>query len=145
MAKRLGLEKVLFDSFIIDRIYSSKEANKLLFNSGYTNTPYAPDTIVLDVILKHDITFIRVYNNQKNIQGQFITIAKEIEGLTAKQIQEKFALPYIPKYKAIATFGSGSKLRLGITNKNYGFGGGGLQFDLKGEWVGNFEELGELK
>jgi hypothetical protein len=134
MTKKLNLEKIFFNSFTINRIYSSKEANKFLFNSGYTNTPYKPDTVVLDITLKHDIAFVRIYNNQKNIQGQFITIPKEIEGLTAKQIQKKFALPYIPRYKAITIFNSGNKLRLGITNKNYGFIGGGLQFDLKWEF-----------
>jgi hypothetical protein len=30
-------------------------------------------------------------------------------------------------------------------NSNYGFMGGGIQFDLKGQYIGEFKEIGKLQ
>lgn len=69
----------------------------------------------------------------------------EVKGLSAKQIQEKFALPFTPKYQSTATFKQNTKLRLGFVNENYGFKGGGMQLDLMNQWIGDFKPLKKIK
>ena len=71
--------------------------------------------------------------------------ANDIDGLTPKQIQEKFALPSIPVYIGEVRLKAGDTIRMGKVNSNYGFDGGGIQFDLKGQYIGEFREIGELK
>jgi hypothetical protein len=34
---------------------------------------------------------------------------------------------------------------MGEVNANYGFDGGGIQFDLKGQFIGEFKEIGNLE
>ena len=70
---------------------------------------------------------------------------KDIKGLTPQQIQDKFALPATPKYIGEVKIKMGSSLRVGQVNANYGYKGGGIQFDLKGQYIGEFKELGILE
>jgi hypothetical protein len=76
-----------------------------------------------------------------------LTLESEIEGLTPKEIQERFALPYEPELKSKLVLNPGERIRFGVVNENYGSKGGGLQFDLIGVEVeiNRFKEIGELK
>ena len=71
--------------------------------------------------------------------------AEDIKGLTPLQIQDKFALPSLPKFIGEVKIRSGSTIRMGKVNPNFGFNGGGIQFDLKGQYIGKFKELGYLE
>lgn len=71
--------------------------------------------------------------------------AEDIKGLTPAQIQEKFALPSTPKYVGEVHLKNETTIRMGEVNPNYGFKGGGIQFDLKGQRVGEFKEIGNLE
>lgn len=65
--------------------------------------------------------------------------AKDIEGLTPKQIQDKFALPNTPKYVCDVELEKGIHIRVGEVNPLDGWGkGGGTQYDLIGQRVGDF-------
>ncbi|MGP1568258.1 MAG: hypothetical protein ACTTHM_06035 [Peptoanaerobacter stomatis] len=72
--------------------------------------------------------------------------AEDIEGLTPVQIQDKFALPSIPKYVTDVNLEAGTHLRTGVVNPLEGWGnGGGIQFDLMGQRTGEFANERLLK
>jgi hypothetical protein len=131
------------DGFKVTNINSPHEVNSGLFKQGYTDPPYATNSGVLDITLTQKTSFDRYYT--KNIGGQFVAPLNSLDGLSASQIQNKLALPTTPQYKATATFESGTNLRLGIVNENYGFEGGELQLDLKGQIIGDFKPNGAIK
>ncbi|MGT2771218.1 hypothetical protein [Streptococcus intermedius] len=70
--------------------------------------------------------------------------AEDIKGLSASQIQNKFALPIMPKFVGEVTIPKGSVLRMGEVNPLFGLSGGGTQFDLMGQYIGEFKELGKI-
>lgn len=81
--------------------------------------------------------FIRVYdglNSQQ--QGGWLMREEEIVGLTPEQIRNKFAIPFTPKHITDVVIESGTKLRMREANRLFGFDGGGTQFDLMGQYVG---------
>ena len=53
-------------------------------------------------------------------------LAEDIEGLTPKQIQNKYALQYEPRYIVDITLKQGAIIRFGYANGLYGYEGGGL-------------------
>ncbi len=70
--------------------------------------------------------------------GGWVMKAEDIAGLTPQQIQNKFALPPTPQYVTDVVFESGTTLRTGTANGLFGFDGGGTQFDLMGQYIGEF-------
>lgn len=64
--------------------------------------------------------------------------AEDIEGLTPEQIQNKFALKTTPKYVVDVVLEEGVTLRTGEANSLFGFEGGGTQFDMMGQYIGEF-------
>lgn len=78
------------------------------------------------------------------MKGGWLMRAEDIRGLTPKQIQAKFALPAEPIYIGEVSLPKGSTLRIGEVAKNFGHKGGGIQFDLKGQYIGNYKEVGKI-
>ena len=107
---------------------------------GYDNPPYKPGTTVNEIKLTQKTTFVRVYDGE--ISGQFggwVMKAKDIQGLTPSQIQDKFALPSTPKYITDVVLPEGTVIREGVVNPLEGWGtGGGIQYDLMGQRIGEF-------
>ncbi len=107
---------------------------------GYDHPPYKLGTTVNEIKLSHDTMFVRVYDG--DISGQFggwLMKADDIRGLTPSQIQDKFALPAIPKFITDVKLPAGTIVRMGIVNPLDGWGnGGGVQFDLMGQRIGEF-------
>ncbi|MFC6335084.1 hypothetical protein ACFP56_20830 [Paenibacillus septentrionalis] len=66
------------------------------------------------------------------------------KGLTPLQIQDKFALPTTPKYIAEVKLNAGDTIRMGEANPIFGASGGGTQFDLMGQYIGEFKEIVNL-
>ncbi len=104
--------------------------------------PYRPGTVVKEIELSEKTTFVRVYDNNPGGSGKYgswVMDAKEIEGLTPNQIQDKFALPNIPKYVCDVELESATRIRVGEVNPLDGWGdGGGTQYDLIGQRIGKF-------
>ena len=72
--------------------------------------------------------------------GSWVMREKDIRNLSASQIKDKFALPSTPKYITDVEFPAGTKLRKGVVNPLDGWGsGGGVQFDLMGQRIGDFK------
>ncbi|MDG5471985.1 T7SS effector LXG polymorphic toxin [Jeotgalibacillus sp. ET6] len=106
---------------------------------GYDQPPYKPGTSVKEVQLTETTTFVRVYDGENsNMYGGWFMKEDDVTGLTVHEIQDKFALPYTPKYLADLTLEEGTVIRNGVVNPLFGHQGGGEQFDLMGQYVGDF-------
>ncbi|SFU76953.1 EndoU domain-containing protein [Butyrivibrio sp. INlla21] len=136
-------EKSLY-SYRDVRLYEAENTNQWFVENVDPNykPPYKPGTLVEEIELAEDTTFVRVYDNMpggSGMRGGWIMRAEDIEGLTPLQIQEKFALPNTPKYICDVELEAGTHLRVGEANPLEGWGaGGGTQYDLMGQRVGNF-------
>ena len=135
------------DNFTILRKVTAEETNSWWKNvMGYDNPPYKPGTIVKEIELTKDSTFVRVYDGEvSGMYGGWVMKAEDIAGLTPKQIQDKFALPSVPKYVVDVKLTKGTTIRTGIVNPLEGWGnGGGVQYDLMGKRIGEFLNPREL-
>ena len=127
----------------------------------YENPPYLPDSKVQHIKLEEDTKFVRVYDGvHSGMHGGWVMKAQDIEGLSAEQIQDKFALPQKPVKMCDVTLPKGTELRTGLCNplkmwknegsvrsngittmnftyENWG-DGGGVQFDMMGKRLGEF-------
>jgi hypothetical protein len=138
MAKKVAAKKAA-NAIKFRKIVSqaADEVNDSLKALGYTHAPYKPGTIVDTIELTEKSKLVRVYDGVNSQQsGGWIMRAEDIAGLTPRQIQNKFALPTIPKYVTDVILEAGSKLRTGVANGLFGFAGGGIQFDLMGQYIG---------
>jgi filamentous hemagglutinin len=54
----------------------------------------------------------------------------DIKGLTPKEIQDKFALPYLPDHVVDVKPPKGIKMRTGVAKENFNGNGGGTQYEL---------------
>ncbi len=107
---------------------------------GYNNPPYKLGTTVYEIKLTQNTSFVRVYNGETSGQfGGWLMKVEDIQGLTASQIQNKFSLPSTPKYVTDVLLPEGTIIREGIVNPLEGWGtGGGIQYDLIGQRIGEF-------
>jgi len=113
---------------------------------GYENPPYLPKSKVQHIELKEDTKFCRVYDGENSgMYGGWVMKASDLEGLTPEEIQDKYALPQKPIMICDVTIPAGTKLRTGLCNPLEGWGkGGGVQFDLMGQRVGEFDNERKL-
>ena len=88
---------------------------------GY-EPPYKPGTSVTEIQLTENATYVRVYDKvNSRMQGGWVMKAEDIGGLTPQEIQNKFALPNIPKYICDVNLEAGTRLRAGEVNPLFGF------------------------
>lgn len=113
---------------------------------GYDNPPYLPKSKVQEIELKEDTKFCRVYDGvNSGMFGGWVMKQSDIEGLTPEEIQDKFALPQKPAMMCDVTLPKGTHMRTGLCNPLEGWGkGGGVQFDLMGQRVGEFNNERDL-
>ncbi|MGT2866975.1 hypothetical protein [Streptococcus fryi] len=135
----------LGQDIIVKESVPSEEVNTWWAMQGYTEPPYTPKTSVQLIELVNDTKFVRVYDGENSaLYGGWLMKAEDINGLSSSQIQEKFALPHTPIYIGEVTIPKGSRLRMGEVNPLFGYQGGGVQFDLMGQYIGEFKELGKI-
>lgn len=113
---------------------------------GYDSPPYLPKSEVQHIELQEDTKFCRVYDGENSgMYGGWVMKQSDIEGLTPEEIQDKFALPQKPCKMCDVTIPAGTKMRTGLCNPLDGWGkGGGVQFDLMGQRVGEFDNERDL-
>ncbi|MBC1987403.1 hypothetical protein HCJ71_08965 [Listeria sp. FSL L7-0478] len=129
----------------IKKYDSAESVNKYWHQQNYDQSPYTPKTPVQDLELLVDTKFVRVYDGgSSKLHGGWLMKAEDIKGLTPTQIKDKFALPNIPKFVGEVTLPKGSNIRMGEVNPLFENKGGGIQFDLKGQFIGEFKELGKI-
>jgi hypothetical protein len=111
-----------------NQILSAEEANKPHLAAG-RRAPYQPGTEVGEVELDEPRKFARVHTTNK--VGSWLMRPEDIEGLTAEQIKDKFALPTEPTNISDVNVPEGSLLRYGFAGSQPGWGaGGGVQYEL---------------
>lgn len=128
----------------------AEDINKMI-SGFYPKPPFSPQTKVLSVKLGSDTKgLVRVFEEGKNdAMGNFVMFAKEIEGLTTKQIQSKFGLSYTPTHIVDVIPDVGTEILIGKTAMNFGRKGGGVQgyFNMRIQrkhhehWFKNIREL----
>jgi hypothetical protein len=126
---------------------SAEDVNQWwLDEMGYDNPPYLPKSKVQEIELEEDTVFCRVYDGvNSGMYGGWVMKPSDIEGLNHEQIQDKFALPQKPRFMCDVMLPKGTKLRAGECNPLEGWGkGGGTQFDLMGQRVGEFSNEREI-
>ena len=120
---------------------SAENVNKIFRDTMGQQPPYKSETSVTEIQLTENATYVRVYDKvNSRMQGGWVMKAEDIGGLTPQEIQNKFALPNIPKYICDVNLEAGTRLRTGKVNPLFGFDGGGQQYDLiiNGKNVGTF-------
>ena len=118
---------------------NADDVNSSLQAYGYSQSPYTPNTKVDTIQLTESTQYVRVYDGVNSQQaGGWLMRAEDIAGLTPQQIQNKFALPSTPLYVTDVVLEAGTVLRTGTANGLFGFSGGGTQFDLMGQYIGDF-------
>lgn len=119
---------------------SAENVNEILKQNGYTNPPYKPGTNVTTIELTEDTTFVRVYDGEiSGKYGGWIMNYNEIKELSPIEIKNRFALQNVPKYICDVKLPKGSRIRFGIANGISEWGnGGGVQFDLMRQEIGEF-------
>jgi len=114
----------------------AKQANQWFTDNVDENyrPPYAPGTKVDEIELTSKRKFVRVYDDEEShMAGQWLMKAEDVEGLSAEEIKDKYALKNLPKYICDAEVDEGTHLRMGEANALEDWGSGkGLQFDLMG-------------
>ena len=109
---------------------TAEDANASFEAAGLAG-PYMGGTLVAQGRTSLAETFIRVYNPAaKAIQeGRFMTTLSQIRGMTAEQIKEVLALPYLPTDFTYVDVPVGTMLRVGRVAPTFGVGGA-LQVQL---------------
>lgn len=123
------------------------EVNKEWAARGYTDMPYKDGQNATILELTKDCKFVRTYDNKNSFKaGSWVMKYDDVKGLSPEEIADKFALPQVPTMMCDCTLPKGTKIRTGECNPLYGWNGGGQQFDLMGQRVGEFDnerEIGE--
>jgi len=131
--------------FIKVKTFTAEETNQWFIDNVKSDykPPYKPGTLVKEIELIENTTFVRVYDKMpegSGMYGSWVMKADDIKGLTPLEIQNKFALPSIPKYVCNVELEAGTHIRVGEVNPLDGWGnGGGTQYDLIGQRIGDFK------
>ena len=136
-----ALESGSTNTYKILNTSSAEDVNKIFKDTMGYEPPYKPGTSVTEIQLTENATYVRVYDKvNSRMQGGWVMKAEDIGRLTPQEIQNKFALPNIPKYICDVNLEAGTRLRTGEVNPLFGFDGGGQQYDLiiNGKNVGTF-------
>ena len=118
----------------------AEEVNQWWAEQGYEEPPYLPGTMVDVLRLKEDTVFARVYDGE--VSGKFggwVMDYDALDGLAPEEIRALFALPAVPCYRVDVILPAGSLVRRGVCNSLAEWGsGGGIQYDMMGERIGEF-------
>ena len=119
---------------------SAEEVNLWWAEQGYDQPPYQPGTSVMVLCLTEDTVFARVYDCEvSGMYGGWIMDYHALDGLTPEMIRDLYALPAVPRNRVDVILPAGSLVRRGICNAVPEWGeGGGIQYDMMGERIGEF-------
>ncbi|GEM_PF-479547 len=124
---------------------TAEEVNQWWFDEAGYSPPYKEETPVYEITLTEKTKFVRVYREDKgNRVRSWIMKEEQIEGLTAAQIKDKFALPIEPTHVCDVNVPANTKIRVGTAAEQPGFGGkgGSIQFDLMNKQNKNWFSIG---
>lgn len=129
--------KVWYESIQILEDFNKDNVNVTSAESSNLNhiieggrRPYAAETVVYEITTDKPVSFVRVHGVDNQVRSWLMPIS-EIEGLSAEEIKDKYALPQIPIYMSDVTVPKGTNIKVGIVaGKGDWGGGGGLQIEL---------------
>ena len=103
-------------------------------NQPYLQPAYKPGTMVQQYRTSVKTKFVRVFNSKSpnaSAEGKWMMKESEIQGLTAEEIADKFALPGgAPNQYVEVEVPAGTTMQTGISAQNAFGTGGGVQFEL---------------
>lgn len=121
-------------------VHDAAEINQWWLQKGYTEEPYRDDAPVVEAELEADYVFGRVYDGE--VSGKFggwLLQNSALNALQPDEMRDKWALPALPLYRVDVLLVDGIHFRAGLAAPVAGWGeGGGIQYDLMGEKVGEF-------
>lgn len=111
-------------------------ANEEWLSRGYDKPPYNP-SFQVKVVEAGKEEYVRVFSynadGKSNKLGGWLMKKSDIDGLSALEIADKYALPTPPTHICDVKIPESTKLQIGIANKVPEWGnGGGQQFDTMG-------------
>ena len=131
--------KSVLSGINIDATMTSDEANAAYIaaevsqgkNAAELADPFMADTLVAQGRTSAAQQFVRVYNPAADakLPGAFMTTLSQIRGMTAQQIREALALPYLPTDFTYVNVPVGTMVRVGRVAPSFG-AGGALQVQL---------------
>ena len=120
---------------------SAEERNAYFATQNYDSLPYQPGTPVIEgkISAISPNTYVRVYTDGvTNQAGRWFMRYSDIQGLTAAEIQAKYALPYAPTHYSFVTLPEGVTVYIGKVNQS---NIGAVQFEIsqyaQRAWFGN--------
>jgi hypothetical protein len=115
-------------------VRSADEVNSLL-KKRFSSPPYKPGTRVWQFTTHTALEGLFVRVSVAGSQGYWMMEKGAIQGLTPRQIKNKFALPAVPKFVADVSVPAGTVLRKGIPNPIFGSDGKavGIQYEIASE------------
>ena len=134
-------------------VTTAEATNDWWKKQGYTEPPYLPGTEVQIIELTEPTTFVRVMDGDNSgVFGGWVMRAEDLlkpDGtpLSPLEIQQKFALKTTPTHVVDVTLPEGTQIRMGEVNplEAWGKKGGGTQFDLMGQRVGEFDNARRIE
>lgn len=93
-------------------------------------SPYTPDTMVFVTELDKPTTFTQAHDGENPKEnGRYYVTPNDIQGMNADEYKDNFAMPGNPTHISDYELGEGTKLMVGETNRQEGWGeGGGKQY-----------------
>lgn len=134
LSEDLG-KKIVEDGYKVNDIETAEQANLDWAKKGYINPPVAGNTKVYNVEAG-DYHYVRTYNNDwDNYNGKWIMKTEDIEGLSAEEIAEKYAMPTPPNMICDVEMPNNTPLEISVVgeqpNWNASAGGGNTQYGIK--------------
>ena len=124
----------------IIKVYDAAQVNQWWLQKGYTEEPYRDDAPVVEAELEADYIFGRVYDGDVSGKyGGWLLQNSALDALQPEEIRDTWALPALPLYRVDVLLVDGIHFRAGLAAPVAEWGdGGGIQYDLMGEKVGDF-------
>jgi hypothetical protein len=110
------------------RRFGAEEANRTL-SPFYKDPPFRAGTQVVQFLEETDHVYVRVHGADNQI-GRFMMNEQAIRGMTAREIQVKYALPYTPTHISEVVVPKGTKLWWGRVASNAYGNAGAIQYYL---------------
>ena len=112
---------------------SAEERNAYFVPKNYNPLPYQPGTPVIEGQISsfYSPTYVRVYSQGNNGPvGHWFMRYSDIQGLTPKQVQAKYALQWEPTHYCYVDLPAGTTVYAGMVNES---STGAVQFEILGD------------
>jgi RHS repeat-associated protein len=115
------------------KLVDSNIVNAEFKSLGYA-APYKANVSLGVMETTEEVSNLVRLSGPNNVKGSWVTTAKEIEGLSAAQLKDKFSLKYEPTLATPISIEAKSTIRVGEAAgvKEFGTNGGGYQIEVLG-------------